>query len=1067
MTKIYRHLLLLIICISVSFSAFSTHIVGGALTYEHLGGSSYKVSLRLYRDCGAGNAPFETSAYIEVRRGNGTNPSLSFYMPRLDIVELDPPIDTCAFDPGICVEEAIFSKIVSLPPSASGYHLFHQTFARNNSLQNINNPGGTGEGFHTYIPNTAALLTNSSPVWTNFPPVFVCQGQDLDFDHSAVDPDGDSLVYSFYQPYNGRRFGIDGDYNTYLPTINGAGTPPDNITFPTVTYAASFSATSPLNSPGPALAINSSTGLINGIPQNTGQFVVGIKVEEWRNGQKIGVIVRDFQFNVVNCPPPKDAGISPVTACSGNTVDLVNGSSPGANGFEWDFGDGSPVSTQTNPTHTYPGIGDYNVQLIAQVGTPCADTAYYTLQVSDATSDFTSTAPNCEGQNINFSDNSTSAVNGTINSWEWDFDDGSPTSTVPNPSHTYNSGGTYDVSLIVETTAGCIDTLTQSINIQSLPTVDVGPDTTACKNNPLININAQVNGASGGLWVGDGGTFNPSNNFLNVTYDPTPSEITAGSSELILTTTGNGLCPSQNDTIIITYIDGPTVDAGPAISVCKDTTEIPLNGTAQFENGVLWTTSGNGTFVQDDTLITSYIPTQQDTANGSVTLYLETTMNGFCVAALDSVLVSFFDPPTVNITSDDTICAGQPVTLNANSTTGNGYWETLGDGFFVPNDTGNVIVYEHGTNDEGAGGVSIIFHSLNNGGCKTVLDTFALNIIPSPEAEFLFDSVCNGNATNFVDQSASVEPIISWEWDFNNGENSSTQQNPSYAFNNPGINPTTLIVTSANDCTDTLTKDIQVHFLPVAGFEVPAPCLEGGTQYYDTSYVDSAEIVTWEWNFGDNQSSTEMDPLHQYDAAGSYAVDLLVISEFGCRDSISVPVEIYPGPNAAFGVDPSSVYLNDDVNFTDQTDTDFPIVDWFWDFGDSQGTDNVQNPTYSYDDKGEYNPILIVTDENGCVDTAENIVYVFLPPQIPNAFSPNGDGANDVLSVLGGPYTQLNFVIYNNWGEIIFQSDAQSYGWDGKFKGKDQPIGVYAYTVEAVTIDGEVYTLSGDVTLLR
>ena len=90
-----------------------------------------------------------------------------------------------------------------------------------------------------------------------------------------------------------------------------------------------------------------------------------------------------------------------------------------------------------------------------------------------------------------------------------------------------------------------------------------------------------------------------------------------------------------------------------------------------------------------------------------------------------------------------------------------------------------------------------------------------------------------------------------------------------------------------------------------------------------------------------------------------------------------------------------------------------------------------------------------------------------MPPQIPNAFSPNGSGQNNSFNVLGGPYLELNFKIYNNWGELIFESDQQSKGWDGTRDGVAQPIGVYIYTVNAVTLDKEQYTLKGDVTLLR
>ena len=110
---------------------------------------------------------------------------------------------------------------------------------------------------------------------------------------------------------------------------------------------------------------------------------------------------------------------------------------------------------------------------------------------------------------------------------------------------------------------------------------------------------------------------------------------------------------------------------------------------------------------------------------------------------------------------------------------------------------------------------------------------------------------------------------------------------------------------------------------------------------------------------------------------------------------------------------------------------------------------------------------MIVTDVNGCTDTTCQQEIISMPPSVPSGFTPNGDGENDVFFVYGGPFKKLDFKIYNNWGELIFESDKQSMGWDGKRKGIDQAIGVYVYTVVGITEDDKEHQLSGDVTLLR
>ena len=120
--------LIAIFAIVVSpFLANATHVVGGSLTYEHLGGATYRVTFKMYRDCAAGNATLPPNIPIQVRQPNGTafSPSRNFTLPRTQVGQLDPPIDTCAFDPGICVEEAIYTTIVNnLPPNPGGYHLY-------------------------------------------------------------------------------------------------------------------------------------------------------------------------------------------------------------------------------------------------------------------------------------------------------------------------------------------------------------------------------------------------------------------------------------------------------------------------------------------------------------------------------------------------------------------------------------------------------------------------------------------------------------------------------------------------------------------------------------------------------------------------------------------------------------------------------------------------------------------------------------------------------------------------------------------------------------------------------
>ncbi len=191
----------------------------------------------------------------------------------------------------------------------------------------------------------------------------------------------------------------------------------------------------------------------------------------------------------------------------------------------------------------------------------------------------------------------------------------------------------------------------------------------------------------------------------------------------------------------------------------------------------------------------------------------------------------------------------------------------------------------------------------------------------------------------------------------------------------------------------------------------------------------------------------------------------------GCIDSLKRNLTIRTSPIADFELD-----VIDIDNIIEQTE--IPFVDqsknaaaWTWVFGLNEDTSFVQNPVYSYQDKGMYNVQLIVFNQFGCVDTLVKVVTILgndvYPPTVPNAFTPNGDDRNNILYVRGGDFAELEFRVYNEWGNVVFETTDPSMGWDGKKGGNHQPAGVYTYTVKATTIDGRQFKRSGDVTLIR
>jgi len=371
---------LLVMLGSFGNSALATHVVGGGITYQQLENDNYLLTVKLYADCSPGTANIPGNVNVTCRRGpDGTNPAPygQFVLPRIQRDTLSPDVPSCSFDPGICVEEAIYQAIVTLPAGAGGYHLYYTICCRNGTIQNIQNPLNAQETFYAYVPDRFVYLNNSSPFFNDVPPVYVCAGEDLNLDFSATDFDGDSLAYSFYTPFDGQNNGGI----TY-----GPGVPPNNINISTVNWVNGFGATDPLDAaPGLLPGLQIDNGLITGIPTAPGQYVVGVMVDEYRNGVLIGRITRDFQFNVLNCPPPNKALIDVATTCNGLNVDFINNSNGIINNYWWDFGTANPADSSQafEPSFTFPQAGTYTVTLIVEKGFDCADTGTYQLTVMD------------------------------------------------------------------------------------------------------------------------------------------------------------------------------------------------------------------------------------------------------------------------------------------------------------------------------------------------------------------------------------------------------------------------------------------------------------------------------------------------------------------------------------------------------------------------------------------------------------------------------------------------------------------------------------------------------------
>jgi len=458
-------LTLLFLCVfQVSYAA---HIVGGELTYECLGDENYRFTLTVYRDCASGGAQFDSfgNTLGTVSIYNGTNLLRNIFLDP-PTVEVVPPVisNPCLEVPqNLCVERGVYIFEESLPISAESYTITYSRCCRNASISNIILPEDTGATYTIDITSTAQESCNNSPIFSKFPEIIICANEPLNFDHSAIDAEGDQLVYSFCSPFLG------GDDGTLQQTQFGGTAPnPDapppyiNINFRVPDYTSNF----PIAG-DPLVTINPVTGVITGVPQILGQFVVGVCVEEFRNGELLSTVRRDFQFNVENCDPLVQADIFEdeflgnntyaINLCGEREFQFANQSIGPIGDFFWEFDFGSN-GLQTfdvwEPLVMFPDTGQFIGVLVLNANETCGDTANIIVNVFPSIeAEFKIDYDTCIVGPVSFSD--LSQTNGSeILTYDWRFGDGN-SSIEQSPNHAYQNFGAKTVTLFIEDNNDC------------------------------------------------------------------------------------------------------------------------------------------------------------------------------------------------------------------------------------------------------------------------------------------------------------------------------------------------------------------------------------------------------------------------------------------------------------------------------------------------------------------------------------------------------------------------------------------------------------------------------------
>jgi gliding motility-associated-like protein len=1105
-----KKFLFVLLLLSIGFTSFADHIIGGEFYYYLRPGAPegqvrYELVLKLYKETGSG-APLDQSVNFGIfRTSNGSQ------YRNVSGVPLEGPSyvnysvnDPCFGFQQLLYEIGYYRTIVDLPIEAQGYTIAFQRCCRRSGIVNLFNSNSQGATYLATIPGTNQLNSgpqNSSPRFANRDSVIVCDNSPFSFDFSAVDDNGDSLVYYFCPGFVGGGQQQNSGCSGIIP--NPACGPPYNQ----ISYASPFSGTQPL---GPTASINSATGIVSGISPNAGQYVVAVCVDEYRNGVKFNTHRKEFLLTVKSCNIPVAKPPVDFTSCDGFTVNFTNSSTGNITSYFWNFGDPSTLadtSLLSNPTYTFPDTGVYRVMLAVNRESNCSDTGYTRVGVYPGFFPGFVTAGICQGAPIQFTD-TTKTRYGVVDSWRWDFGDpatAADTSRIQNPTYTYSAPGTYTVILRVTNSKGCLSTITRQVTIIDQPTLTMDfRDTTYCARDTLT-LGATASVPSTYSWTPLINIINPNSQNPQV-YPTTPTKY--------YVVADAGGCFARDSVMVKPRNDLATVATASPASICEGDT-ITLTGTANY-SPITWQWSPANTVLEPNTQTTKAFPIANTT-------YVLTARWGNNCVATDSKVVTVKPLAVPEAGPDAYICTGQSsVQLNASG--GDNYQWTPTTGLSnpsIPNPIASPSV------------TTIYTVSVGVTGCSARrTDSVKVEAKPTPALEVTNDTlIC---VIDTLQLNATGSGSVFWTPNYNiNDQNSPT----------PLVSPdvsTTYYVTLTDSFGCRKTDSVRVNVTPnvnlFAGNDTTI-CQTDGIQLMT---VSNGLRYTWTPSRG-LSDSTAKRPIATPDTTTTYTV-LATVGKCSATDDIKITTVPYPianaGPDTAFcfggnvqlqatGGDvyrwSPTLFLNnpnipnpiaspsktmlytvsvqsttsgcpkprfDTVLVTvhpkviaDAGPRDTVIVGsqrlqlngtggtrYTWSPPTGLNNANIRNPIALLRNDQRY--VLTVASDAGCTgtDTIDVIVYkVEADLFVPTAFTPNGDGLNDFFKPIPIGMKAINhFKVFNRWGVLMYSStEMKGRGWDGTYNGRPQDSNTFVWIAEGVDYEDRKISKKGYVVLIR
>ena len=1122
----FRSLILSVALLCMHFSTFASHIVGCDLFYTWITGNQYKVTVILYGNCGpASAAAFSTlpssSPQVCVYDASisTTSPvatlSLTIQPPTAG-VEITPvcPADSNASQcwiststiPGI--KKFVYTTTVTLPHTSRNWIFVYtggngggSAAGRAASITNLNTPGSSLMQLIDTLNNSGSGIYshNTSPLLTVVPTPFFCLNNTDCYNPGALDPDGDSLRFALVPPTNGTGGGcsIGGAWPYLTGGLSWPGQPLTGAT--------------PLQSvlAPPSFYFDPSTGQICFYPTATQRSVVVYNVEEYRNDTFMGTCQREMTFVVLTCT--NTAPVSTLASLSGVEFDDSTHYHVCGNAGAWCVTyTASESDTSNHITLTVTGLTSGMTYTVTANGTN-----HPTVTVCGNTS---SMPPGLYTFFLHMQDDNCPLSGVNVQAYSINI---YPVPTVRDsiafPATCFQKavvyvipGGTGKPWTIDVSGGGGLDTFQVFVDsVMFIDSLSPGVDTISI----FTNVSHEC-----GAWLPI--TIDPPPAIIPIPTFTNPTYCGAADGTIVL----SNLVPGVVDTVRYNY-NGVAVT--PYVATVSPGGTITLSGLLAGSYGNIVVTYG---FCHSDPIgplvllnppfpirsLSSVNPNRCGACNGAITIYglnpnqLDTiyyTHNGlntsvsYYVGPDSMVLFTALcdgDTYTNFFARTDSVC--QTLPLIGVTLTGPKLQDTFkvkidygchGDTVVFTNDnysdSDHSLTYHwyfgDGYTDTAQDPSHIYLNNLSdtafivklyatNGVC---VDSFfhnlkLLNYI-SPSYSFTpAPYVCQLTPVDFTNTSVNLSPpdsaATTYYWNFGNGS-TFAGATPTNTYNNTGVYTVILVETNFVPCSDTFKQQVVVDTISNIQllYTDTAICRGKDVTFTAIYATEGSTGNTWSVSDGvpaDGFTINNVNPVvHGFDQAGQYLVTVTAQYRACPETTATKVINVYSYPEIYLGADTSICPGSTAIILSDEQNKLIPGTTWAWNTGDSSSEITVVKPGYYY----------AVVTINGCSSSDTVWVQKDCYMDIPNVFTPNGDGVNDYFyprQLLTRGLTSFNMNIYNRWGQLMYQTTSlDGRGWDGTFNQTPQPEAVYVYVIDATFKDGQKEHHQGNLTLLR